>query len=118
MLSWAQRTAQWTVKTLPFTLGPLGRFGGSARETTDAEAPQAGDEALTVPAGAAPTGAAPTGTAPTGTAPADKQPERASTSADHGSRHRASHERVVAPSTRGRHAAPSRSRRARTLDTD
>jgi hypothetical protein len=110
MLSWAQRTAQWTVKTLPF---PLGRSGGPARETTDAEAPQAGDEALTVPAGAAPTG-----TSSAEAAPAGKNPRRASNPGDHGSRHRASHERVSAPSTRGRHAAPSRSRRARTLDTD
>jgi hypothetical protein len=92
MLSWAQRTAQWTVKTLPF---PIGRFGGPARETTDAPAHQAGGEAFTASAG--------------------KHPERA---ADHGSRHRASHERVAVPSTRGRHAAPSRSRRARTPDAD
>ncbi len=110
MLSWAQRTAQWTVKTLPF---PLGRSGGPARETTDAEAPQAGDEALTVPAGAAPAG-----TAPAEAAPAGKNPGRAGNPGDHGSRHRASHERVATPSTRGRHAAPSRSRRTRTLDTD
>jgi hypothetical protein len=100
MLSWAQRTAQWTVKTLPF---PLGRFGGPARETTDteADAQPAGDEAVTVPAGTTPAG-----------------PGQASTPGDHGSRHRASHERVAAPSTRGRHAAPSRSRRTRTVDTD
>jgi hypothetical protein len=110
MLSWAQRTAQWTVKTLPF---PLGRSGGPARETTDAEAPQAGDEALTVPAGAAPAG-----TAPSETAPAGKNPGRARTPDNHGSRHRASHERAVAPSTRGRHAAPGRSRRTRTEHAD
>jgi hypothetical protein len=103
MLSWAQRTAQWTVKTLPF---PLGRSGGPACETT---APPAGDEALTVPAGAAPAG-----TAPAETELAGKTPGRASTADNHGSRHRASHERLVAPSTRGRHAAPGRSRRART----
>jgi hypothetical protein len=92
MLSWAQRTAQWTVKTLPF---PIGRFGDPARGTTDAAVHQVGDEALTEPAG--------------------KHPGRA---ADHGSRHRASHERVAVPSTRGRHAAPSRSRRTRTQDAD
>jgi hypothetical protein len=102
MLSWAQRTAQWTVKTLPF---PIGRPGGPAPETTDADAQQAGDEAPS----------APEGTTPAGTTPAGKQHGRA---ADHGSRHRASHERVAAPSTRGRHAAPSRSRRARTGDAD
>jgi hypothetical protein len=92
MLSWAQRTAQWTVKTLPF---PVGRFGDPAGETTDAPADPGGDEAVAAPAG--------------------KHPGRA---ADHGSRHRASHERVAAQSTRGRHAAPSRSRRARTPDAD
>ena len=92
MLSWAQRTAQWTVKSLPF---PIGRSGDPEGGTTDAAAHQAGDETLT--------------------APEAEQQERA---ADHGSRHRASHERVAAPSTRGRHAAPSRSRRTRTLDAD
>jgi hypothetical protein len=90
MLSWAQRTAQWTVKTLPFTIG---LFSDAARGTTDAAAHQAGDEAVTTPE--------------------DRHPGRP---ADHGSRHRASHERVAVPSTRGRHAAPSRSRRARTPD--
>lgn len=107
MLSWAQRTAQWTVKTLPF---PLGRSGGPARATTDidADAQPAGDEALPVAAG----------TVPAGTTPEGKLPRRAGTPSDHGSRHRAAHERVAAPSTRGRHAAPSRSRRARTLDAD
>jgi hypothetical protein len=105
MLSWAQRTAQWTVKTLPF---PLGRFGGPGPDTTDADAQPAGDEALTVPAE----------TTPAETVPAGSRPGRASIPADHGSRHRAAHERVAAPSTRGRHAAPSRSRRTRTLDTD
>jgi len=91
MLSWAQRTAQWTVKTLPFAIG---RAGDPARGTTEADADQAGDEALTGPEGQS-------------AAPAD----------DHGSRHRPSHERVAAPA-RGRHAAPSRSRRGRTPDAD
>jgi hypothetical protein len=92
MLSWAQRTAQWTVKTLPFSIG---RSGDPARAATDAEAPadQAADEALAEPA--------------------ETQPERA---ASQGSRHRASHERSAAPPVRGRHAAPSRSRRTRTED--
>jgi hypothetical protein len=90
MLSWAQRTARWTVRTLPFSIG---RFGGQAQGTTAVVADQASEEALTAPAGEFP-------------APA----------AEHASRHRASHERVAGTPARGRHAAPSRSRRPRSQD--
>ena len=88
MLSWAQRTARWTVRTLPFSLG---RSGAQAHETSAVVADQAGDEALTAPEGEFP-------------AP----------SADPSARHRASHERLGGSPARGRHAAPSRSRRPRS----
>ena len=88
MLSWAQRTARWTVRTLPFSIG---RSGAQADATTAVVADQAGDEALTAPAGELPT------------------PE-----ADPSSRHRASHERLAGSPARGRHAAPGRSRRPRS----
>jgi len=74
MLSWAQRTARWTVKTLPFS------FGRAAD----------GDVTASTSAGQCP-----------------PRPE------DRGSRHHPMHQRGSAAPVRGRHAAPSRSRRAR-----
>jgi hypothetical protein len=76
MRSWAQRTARWTAKTLPFTFG---RTGGDIAGTT----------------------------------PAGQCPPRASA---HGQRHRPMHERAGTAPARGRHAAPSRSRKARVRD--
>jgi hypothetical protein len=93
MLSWAQRTVRWTVRTLPFSIGRSG--APQAHETTAAVADQTGDEAQTAPA-----------TAPAGEIPAP--------AAEHASRHRASHERLAGSPARGRHAAPSRSRRPRS----
>jgi len=76
MLSWAQRTARWTVKTLPFSFGRT-----------------SGDVTASTPAGQCP-----------------PRPE------NRGSRHHPTHERGSSAPTRGRHAAPSRSRRARERD--
>jgi hypothetical protein len=145
MLSWAQRTARWTVKTLPFSFGRAnGRADGRAdgrdvARTTPPETPAEGAEETAPPEtaaegaevaegadGAAPAGTpaegaegtAPAGTTPTQTplmqsAPAGQSPAPPE---NRGSRHRALHERAGAPSARGRHAAPSRSRRSRTSD--
>jgi len=73
MRSWAQRTARWTVKTLPFSFG---RGGGDV----------------------------------TASAPAEQCPPRPE---DRGTRRHSAHERGSAAPVRGRHAAPSRSRRTR-----
>lgn len=88
MLSWAQRTARWTVKTLPFSFSRPG--GGDVGN---------GDEA--------------------GSASEEEESAQCPTPADErGPRRRPLHERAGGPPVRGRHAAPSRSRRMRTPDTD
>jgi hypothetical protein len=114
MLSWAQRTARWTVRSLPFSFGrpgtdragtdrpAIGRSGTDhpgdqeqetqeTQETADTVADRVGEEGVAATAG----------------------PARSS---DHGPRHRPSHERAAGPPARGRHAAPSRSRRPRSPD--
>jgi hypothetical protein len=75
MRSWAQRTARWTVKTLPFSFG---RAGGAV-----------------------------------GADGAPACPPRAD---DTGERRHPAHERGLVPPSRGRHAAPPKSRKARVRD--
>jgi hypothetical protein len=88
MLSWAQRTARWTVKTLPFSFSRPG--GGTAVDADVAGNASQEEESAQCPPPAV----------------------------DQGPRRRPLHERAGGPPVRGRHAAPSRSRRARTPDTE
>jgi hypothetical protein len=85
MLSWAQRTARWTVKTLPFSFS---RPGGDLGD---------GDVAASV---------------------SEESAQCPPPAHDQSPRRRPLHERAGGPPVRGRHAAPSRSRRPRTPDTD
>ncbi len=116
MLSWAQRTARWTVKTLPFSFSRAdgGDVARTPTGTTPTETPSTETTSTDTPLAETPSaGTAPTETTLTASAPAGQCPPPPE---NHGSRHRPLHERVGAQPARGRHAAPSRSRRTRTPD--
>jgi hypothetical protein len=143
MLSWAQRTARWTVKTLPFSFGRAngrtdGRDGAetapaetptaetlttetASEETTPAETPSTETPSTeTTPTETAPEGSPTAGTTPKETTLTVAEPvgQPPAQPESRGSRHRALHERAGAQPSRGRHAAPSKSRRTRTQDAD